>query len=160
VSGSLVAANAENGISVRGAFAPVKLTKNVVVGNEMDGIGSVTNGTGLTIASNLAGGNGQHGIHIGPSATNAVTKNALLGNGSDGLLVEATAASNQVTANVATGNGNRGVAVSTPASTVAKNTARANLAIGITAAPGTIDGGGNAARDNAGVAQCTNIACN
>ena len=41
--------------------------------------------------------------------------------------------------------------VSTADSTLTKNVARANLAIGISAQPGTIDGGGNQARDNASI---------
>jgi hypothetical protein len=160
ISGSLVARNSDAGIRVAGVVAPFAISKNVVIGNQSDGIVLTTNGTGVTVTTNSSGGNGQHGLHVGPSQQNALKKNVLVGNGSDGILVEPTAVANVVTGNAALGNANRGIAISAADSTLAKNVARANLAVGISAQTGATDGGGNRASDNAGVVQCTaGIAC-
>jgi len=159
VSKSVVARNVD-GVHVEGPFAPVAITGTAAIANTGDGIVSTTNGTGVTIASSFVAANGGHGAHVGPSGQNTVAKNLLLANGDDGVLIEPTASTTLVTSNAAVANANSGIVVSTAVATIAKNLGRANLAIGIVATPGDIDGGGNRANHNAGNAQCVGpIAC-
>lgn len=50
-------------------------------------------------------------------------------------------------------------AIEAPSTTVTRNTARHNRDLGIDAAPGVIDGGGNRASGNGNPDQCTNVVC-
>jgi hypothetical protein len=61
--------------------------------------------------------------------------------------------------NLAVHSGDDGIDVGAPGTTVTRNTANDNHDLGIAAAPGVTDGGGNRAAGNGNPAQCTNIAC-
>lgn len=84
------------------------------------------------------------------------------GTGGDGVLVEAYSVNTTGLAlerNVARHNADDGMDIDIPGVAVAKNRALRNRDLGIEAVPGTIDGGGNKAKDNGDPAQCTNVAC-
>jgi hypothetical protein len=52
-----------------------------------------------------------------------------------------------------------GIHVDSPSTTIEKNTANFNTALGIRAVPGVTDGGGNKAQGNGDPAQCTGVVC-
>jgi hypothetical protein len=49
--------------------------------------------------------------------------------------------------------------VTAPGTTVTRNVANANRALGIFAVPGVVDGGGNRAAGNGDPAKCVGISC-
>jgi parallel beta-helix repeat protein len=154
VSGGTFAGNAD-GIVVLNGAVPTTIRKAAAFGNVNEGIETSATGVGVAIGSNSAAGNGEHGIRVaGTTDQNVLTKNAVIGNGSNGLFVETLVLATSVTGNTAVGNANFGIKVDAASSALAKNAAVANLGIGIATAPGATDGGGNKARDNAGVADC------
>ena len=154
VSGGTFAGNADGIVVVNGAV-PTTITKTAAFGNANEGIETVATGVGVAIASNSVAGNGEHGIRVaGTTDQNVLTKNAVVGNGSNGLFVENLVLATSVAGNTAVGNANFGIKVDTASGTLTKNAAVANLGIGIATAPTATDGGGNKARDNAGVADC------
>ena len=61
--------------------------------------------------------------------------------------------------NVALRSGDDGFDIVSDRVELARNRAVRNADLGIEAAPGAIDGGGNVARENGDPLQCTNIIC-
>ncbi len=163
--GGTVAGNSDAGITIDGSFgmfvqSPNIVKKMFVAGNGTDGIDLEADSFAMTFDSNFAGGNGDDGIVLSNVQQNAIAKkNALVGNASDGLFVDTSVMNASVVQNTAVGNFN-GLNVDAASSTLAKNSADANLGKGISTPFGASDGGGNTAHDNADV-QCTApIVCN
>jgi hypothetical protein len=59
-----------------------------------------------------------------------------------------------------TWNGDDGIDIADPGNTITKNRADRNGDLGIFAAPGNVDGGGNKAKHNGNPAQCVGVSCN
>jgi parallel beta-helix repeat protein len=147
------------------------------------GIG-IADGSGARVERNSVTG-GLFGIRVSDSADNLLIRNELSAAGvgidasrsayrtrvernyvhdnvGDGIRVDCC--ESQVVDNVATRNGDDGIDVSFGSdefgpNVVARNTADHNGDLGIVAAPGVIDGGGNRARNNGNVAQCLGVRC-
>lgn len=158
IQSSTVAGNQQDGI--RADADQVAVSKTTVAGNLLDGVETRSSGAGVTLAGNVADGNGGDGLGIHElSQANAMTKNTAIGNGGNGLFVDSVVGATTVTGNTADGNAD-GITVESATTTVAKNVADGNLDMGIDAPSGAIDGGGNKARHNGGAADCSPaIAC-
>ncbi len=164
ISSATSAGNALAGVELDTGTATLK--HSTIVGNLLDGVhlddaGVDTQeslGIPAVIDGNLIAGNGGDGVHVTNASNGGViTKNRLRGNGGDGVRVDAACLNTLVQGNVAIGNDDVGFEVAEPTTALAKNIADANGAGIFTAA--AIDGGGNAARANAGT-QCSNaITC-
>jgi parallel beta-helix repeat protein len=102
-----------------------------------------------------------------PAIGNVFRANVVTAAGTDGIAVETSTDENSgfgtvkdtvIEANVVTGSGHDGIRLGRP-STLTRNVAIRNGALGIEAVPGTIDGGGNVARANGDPRQCVNVFC-
>lgn len=139
----------------------------------------------ITVRWNWVSG-AYRGIHVGSATDNVIKHNLLWGNvrgievfDSTGTQILWNAATNsqesgihiwgdvagthvagtRIIGNLARHNGDDGVHIDAPDTFVARNWANRNADLGIQAAPGVTDGGGNHARNNGNPAQCTNVAC-
>jgi parallel beta-helix repeat protein len=90
---------------------------------------------------------------------NVVSRNASNRGDADGIRVVAVAKDTWLEGNTADGNGADGIHVHSPNTTLTRNTANFNAYLGIEAAPGVIDGGGNTASGNGNPLQCVNVVC-
>jgi large repetitive protein len=95
----------------------------------------------------------------GTSDRNVVSHNVANSKFSDGILVSADATATLLDRNIANENGHDGIEVGAAGTTITRNTANFNHDLGIEAAAGVIDGGGNKATGNGNPLQCTNVAC-
>ncbi|MEP6632231.1 MAG: NosD domain-containing protein [Lapillicoccus sp.] len=154
---------------------------NVITGNQIlhlvgpDGIGIQIYGNRNLVARNTVIDSVRYGIEVddfgdpghSPAVDNVVRDNVVNGGGegiaigpeAGGVVLRTVVAHNVVTG--ATDDGIQLVGPSTglATSTLTGNTAVHNGNLGIEAAPGTIDGGGNHAAGNGNHLQCLNIAC-
>lgn len=94
-----------------------------------------------------------------PSDGNTVSDNVANSKLAEGILVNNNATATLLEHNTATANGNDGIHADSPGTTVTRDTANDNHDLGIEAAPGVIDGGGNRASGNGNALQCTNVSC-
>jgi parallel beta-helix repeat protein len=115
----------------------------------------VESGTGNQVTNNFVRANSTGIQVITPNAT--VSGNKALNNSGDGILVGSDAGI-VVTGNVANGNGSEGIATG-GATTLSKNTAYFNGALGIDASAFDTDAGGNKAGSNVSRQQCINVVC-
>jgi parallel beta-helix repeat protein len=93
------------------------------------------------------------------SVGNVVSRNTARSTGAEGIAVLAAARGTTVERNVASGNGADGIRVRGASTTLTRNTADRNAALGIDAIAGTIDGGRNAATGNGDARQCIGVVC-
>jgi parallel beta-helix repeat protein len=101
-------------------------------------------------------GNGGSGIYIGTFSTGStLNRNRLLGNDVDGITIIAAANATNVNGNTATGNRQDGIAILNTAAVLSKNVANANRGRGIRVSVAASDGGGNRARGNGPIEQCS-----
>jgi parallel beta-helix repeat protein len=145
----------------------------------------VSSGSGTRIEGNVLNGRRKTpGVFVLDSANTVVADNSLVNNASTGILVRGTSTGTQVLRNQShqntfsgvtiengptltlvadnfvSGNGGNGLHINSPSTTVTRNTAVFNQALGIFAVAGVTDGGGNKASGNGNPAQCSpNIAC-
>jgi parallel beta-helix repeat protein len=134
------------------------ILRNRVTANELPAVPSLGFGIGL-------GGTGRGGS-LGDDR-NQILRNTVIRNGGDGIWIgPSTDEGNLVARNRAHRNGHDGITVlclgsecRPPTSTLTRNTANRNVNLGIEAAPGVRDAGGNKARGNGNPAQCLNVAC-
>lgn len=149
IENSVVSHNAGGGINI-GISRNWAVDHNTVVGNAGRGIRVGQQSDGAVITNNFVAQNIDIGIAVVDS-TGTYSGNTMRGNGSAGMLLveEADPAL-------------------APAYLIANNVANDNAGVGISAcvdiidspcAPGMHDGGGNAAKHNAGGPQCINIVC-
>jgi len=132
---------------------------NAVVGNTF-GI-SVTDGsTDNVVELNAVSRNGDFGIAIfgEGAARNLVQANLVDQSTGQGIQVNADATDSRVVKNYVSRSGIDGIHVDSVTTTISRNDARKNTALGINA-PGAIDGGGNKAKGNGDPLQCVGVVC-
>jgi hypothetical protein len=91
---------------------------------------------------------------------NLVRRNFVRASGGDAFLVRSEDRHSRLKRNVAVGAGDDGFDVESRSARLTRNDARRNRDLGIEAVRGVHDGGGNVARHNGDLRQCTNIVCN
>jgi parallel beta-helix repeat protein len=112
------------------------------------------------VRKNVIEENGGGGILVMDADANKIEKNRSYANGRDGIQVDAASGGTSLKENAANGNSGDGIDIAGVAGKVTKNEAHSNLELGIRAALGVTDGGGNKATGNGDSRQCTdNIAC-
>ena len=151
---------------------PVRIAGNVVTANGGDGV-RVFYGAAATVAGNHVARNADNGVRVegagpGIASTSAIVEdNRITRNGRDGILVENENLRATVQRNDVRRNGDDGIDSDhgfdpNPSFfdvLVRANNAFRNTDLGIEAAPGTTDGGGNRARKNGNPAQCVGVTC-
>ena len=148
------------GISTSHA-ADLEVAGNVLVRNSGTGL-SGSFGSAASFVRNHIASNGGDGISLRTwGGDTLIARNMVRRNRGNGIL-GAAVAHWSVIGNLAARNGAAGIAITGAVedATLAHNTARRNGRLGIDAAKGVTDGGGNRAHANAGAAQCAGIACN
>jgi parallel beta-helix repeat protein len=140
--------------------------RNVIARNRvsraLDSI-SVDKGQGNRLVGNVVGRAREVGIRLGfpgfGGANNVLRGNLVKGSGTDGFQVSTKDKGSLLKRNVARHNGDDGFDVESDSARLTRNHAVRNGGLGIEAAAGVGDGGGNKAHGNGGPVQCTNIAC-
>ena len=150
---SSIYGNTAGGVAI--FFAGVTVSGNTFGANGGNGL-EIGFGSSSTVVENVASSNEAHGIRL--EASSVARQNTANLNGADGLHVE-SGAQFELTGNRTDSNGDDGLDVDGPDGTLTGNVANRNTDLGIEAAPGTVDGGGNRARQNGNPLQCLNIAC-
>jgi parallel beta-helix repeat protein len=163
ITSSTVAGNGDTGVLLDYEFQgndTTNVAKNVVAGNHGDGI-AVSGDPAAIVSANLIVGNDVDGILFENHADGGVaSKNRIVGNGGDGIGVDAMTAAVMITGNTSVGNQDNGIFTASATTTMVKNVANANAAQGILATGGAVDGGGNTARANGDLPECTSpIVC-
>ncbi len=129
---------------------------------EGDGI-SFQGGNRNLIAGNTVRGAKRTTIRVGyatgSAADNVVRRNRVHGAGEDGIEVDPEARHTVLARNHAFDAGDDGLDVRSRRTLLTGNAARANKDLGIEAAAGVRDGGGNRASGNGDPRQCTNVSC-
>lgn len=141
---------------------------NVVARNRVrggqDGF-AVENGSDNLLVENRIVETSGSGIYLGlisppiGGSGNVLRGNVVIDSGGDAFKVRGKADQSILAQNVARSAGDDGFSIQSPTSKVADNRAINNGDLGIRAANGTIDGGGNVARRNGNRSQCVNVSC-
>ena len=130
----------------------------MVAGNTF-GISVADGSTDNVVELNSLAHNGDFGIALfGDVARNVVQANVVDQSTGQGIQVNADAADSRVLKNYVSRNGIDGIHVESATTTITRNDARKNTALGINA-PGAIDGGGNKAKGNGDPLQCVGVVC-
>ena len=125
---------------------------------------SIDKGRGNLVAHNLVARARGTGILLGlehpliGGGHNTVRRNLVRGSGDDGFLVSEKEGHSLLRRNRAR-NGDDGFDVQSRSTKLTRNGARRNTDLGIQAARGVIDGGGNRASGNGDARQCVNVRC-
>jgi parallel beta-helix repeat protein len=130
---------------------------NRVFNNHTAGI-EPFNGSMLTITGNKASRN-RIGIELFNSDNSKLKNNRLKANTLDGIHTFTGSTGNLLLRNLSNKNGADGIDVADSGNTLTKNHADKNVNLGIFAAPGTVDGGGNKAHHNGNPLQCVGVVC-
>lgn len=146
------------GITISNAAHDNLVDRNIVTGNRF-GVPLFSGTTSNTILRNSITGNVYYGIYIATSSATMVTQNSVQANGTDGVEVDSTATDTTLLQNDASYNGADGILINSSSTTVTKNAATYNSALGIDAISGVTDGGGNVAYGNGDSAQCVGVSC-
>jgi parallel beta-helix repeat protein len=155
VSANELYRNGSDGVQVTGEA--IELVKNTAIGN--GGEGFFVDGPAAVLEKNEASGSGQNGIRVAVDSDDAVLrKNTVRGNELDGILIEVDCDRAVLERNTATGNHTDGIQTENTSSTLTRNEANANGELGIEAAGGAFDGGGNQAENNAD-GGCVGVVC-
>ena len=144
-------------------------TRNVIARNRItkggDGI-AIEKGHRNLVAGNDIVGPRKNGVYLAINAPpigghdNLVRRNFVRGSGEDAFVVRGEDRHSRLERNVAVGAGEDGFDVESRSTRLTRNAARRNADLGIEAVRGVHDGGGNIARHNGDLRQCTHIACN
>jgi parallel beta-helix repeat protein len=130
-----------------------------VVSRNTFGIGVADGSTDNVVELNAVSRNGDFGIALyGDVARNVVQANVVDQSAGQGIQVNADAADSRVLKNSVSRNGIDGIHVESVTTTITRNDARKNAALGVNA-PGAIDGGGNKAKGNGDPLQCVGVVC-
>ena len=141
---------------------------NVVARNRVSGGGdgiAVENGRRNLVIRNRVLDTGGTGIYLGLALppiggrSNVVRHNVVIGSGADAFKVTKNDHHSVLRQNVARGAGDDGFKVRSSTAKLADNLAVSNGDLGIQAAEGVIDGGGNRASRNGDPRQCVNVVC-
>jgi parallel beta-helix repeat protein len=122
-------------------------------------------GRGNVLARNVVVRARGDGIYLGlreppiGGVNNVVRRNLVRGSGDTGFQVNPKDRHSRLQGNIASGAADDGFNVASLSTTLTNNRAMRNTDLGIQAAFGVNDGGGNIARHNGDPAQCTNIFC-
>jgi parallel beta-helix repeat protein len=142
--------------------------RNVIVGNRAFGDGrgiAVEDGHDNLVARNRVVRPRGEGIVVGlerppvGGPDNVVRGNLVRGSGRDGFRVSEKSRRTVLKANTAIAAGDDGFDIADGSATLTRNRARRSADLGIEAARGVIDGGGNVARRSGDPRRCTHIAC-
>lgn len=139
ISGNVVWSNSGLGIAVCCGGSKHVLTGNTVQSNPIGiqvGDATATLVSAVTVSGNKVTSNTTDGIRLYPSATGTI-----------------------LTSNVANSNAGNGIRSEDGTAKFTTNTADYNGALGVLAAPGSLDGGGNLGQDNTTVRQCADVVC-
>jgi parallel beta-helix repeat protein len=130
---------------------------NRVYRNDIAGI-EPFHGTNLRITHNAVFRN-QIGIELFTTTGSLVRGNDVRTSVGDGIHGVSGSTGNLFAGNSSHRNGADGIDVEDPGNTIRRNHANRNHDLGIFAAAGNIDGGGNTAHHNGNSAQCVGVAC-
>jgi len=130
---------------------------NRVVRNNIAGI-EPFHGTNIRIVHNTVAGN-KIGIELFTTTGSFVRSNWVRASIGDGIHSVAGSTGNLFAGNTANRNGADGIRVADSGNTIRRNHANRNVDLGIFAAAGNTDGGGNTAHHNGNAAQCVGVAC-
>jgi parallel beta-helix repeat protein len=143
-------------------------SRNVIAGNRIhkggDGI-AIEKGHGNLVARNDIFGPDKAGVYLALNAPplggrdNLIRRNFVRASGEDAFLVRSEDRHSRLKRNVAVGAGEDGFDVRSRSAKLTKNRAMRNRDLGIEAARGVRDGGGNNASGNGDPRQCTHIVC-
>jgi parallel beta-helix repeat protein len=157
-----------NQITSRGGIAVAPGNRNVIANNRvwraLDSI-AIEKGHGNRVSRNRVAHARGAGIRLAirqPSiggVRTVVRRNRVRASGEDGFVVNEKERHSLLWRNVALRSGDDGFDIVSDRVELARNRAVRNADLGIEAAPGAIDGGGNVARENGDPLQCTNILC-
>jgi parallel beta-helix repeat protein len=152
------------GIGLQFANA-TEVRRNRTVDNNCPGI-QLAGANENAVKANVVSGNGEVGVRLFGSsdnvfARNRVTRTVGIGEpeGADGFWLDDLSEGNLLRGNIARLNPDDGIDVEGAGNELARNDAIRNGDLGIEAAPGTIDGGGNRAKRNGNPLQCTGVSC-
>jgi large repetitive protein len=126
---------------------------------------ALENGRGNLLARNVVVRARGDGIYLGlreppiGGVNNVVRRNRVRGSGDAGFQVNPKDRHSLLQGNIASGAADDGFNVASLSATLTNNRAMRNTDLGIQAAFGVIDGGGNRAHGNGNRMQCTNIFC-
>jgi parallel beta-helix repeat protein len=144
-------------------------TRNVIARNRIskggDGI-AIEKGHRNLVARNDIVGPRKAGVYLAIDRPpigghdNLIRRNFVRASGGDAFLVRSEDRHSRLKRNVAVGAGDDGFDVESRSARLTRNDARRNRDLGIEAVRGVHDGGGNVARHNGDLRQCTTIACN
>jgi TolB protein len=150
----------------RGGIVVAPGDRNVIARNRISRGGdaiAVEEGRGNLVAGNVVVRPRGIGIRLGykqyADGNSTVRGNLVRASGDDGFLVAEKDNRSVLKRNVAVGAGDDGFDARSPSMKLTRNKARRNGDLGIDAAAGVIDGGGNRASGNGNPAQCTNVTC-
>jgi parallel beta-helix repeat protein len=165
-------------IHLDGAISSGNLVRrNRVVGTGPDsGSGVFVGASNSLIQGNVVSDHSGHGIQVAFGVGSRISGNTVLRNGRGGLFVGAgifvdpDASGTLIVGNTASHNGgpgkpfliegrDDGVRVESPSTTLTRNAANGNFDLGLDAASGVTDGGGNRASGNGNPLQCLNVFC-
>jgi hypothetical protein len=121
---------------LRGGGQRTLLTRNTVTATPLGGIFIFAQSSQVGLERNTVGPSGRDGIFVGAGSTQAI-----------------------LSRNTESFSADDGMDVDDPTATLARNQADGNGDLGIEAAPGVTDGGGNHAFGNGNPLQCLNVAC-
>jgi parallel beta-helix repeat protein len=132
-------------------------THNQVYGNHIAGI-EPFNSSNLVIDHNDVHDN-TIGIELFNADNSKLTHNEIRKNTNDGVHSFVGSSGNLFSDNHADGNGANGIEILDAGNTLTKDHADGNTNLGISAAAGNVDGGGNKAKHNGNPAQCVGVSC-
>jgi parallel beta-helix repeat protein len=139
------------------------LSRNTVYNNGSSGIGGVSigafNSTNTEISLNDVFDNVHSGIWLFNTNTSLVQGNTSNTSEFDGIETSMGSTGNVVVGNVTNSNGWNGIDVGDPGNTITGNQADTNFNLGIFAAAGNVDGGGNTAVGNGDPLECVGVTC-
>jgi parallel beta-helix repeat protein len=138
----------------------VTVAGNTVNGSKKDaGIGLYAASSENVVEDNLVTGGSWVNVLVEAGNGNVARRNTMRSARGDGLIVAPEATGTLVEQNVAENNRASGFSVEAPGTKVTANVARRNRKLGIFAAVGVLDGGGNIAVGNGDARQCVNVVC-
>jgi large repetitive protein len=142
--------------------------RNVIARNRLSRDGSgigIEKGRGNLVAGNVVVGARRQGIYLGLNEPaiggvgTVVRGNVVRGSGADAFTVRKADDRSLLKGNIARGAGDDGFDIENASTKLTGNRAVRNVDLGIEAAFGVIDGGGNKAGGNGNPLQCRNVFC-
>ena len=137
-----------------------RVEQNTVSASKGAAIRLAETGSGNVVLRNLVTLSAEEGIRVIDSAALRVEDNTVYDNRGDGIFIdEQDTGGTVIRANTTNFNGDDGIDADSGLLTILDNIAEHNADLGIEAAPGVTDGGGNKAVTNGNAAQCAGVEC-